>query len=282
MAALLMALGLVLAVGLALGALAYVAWRGSKQSDFFTEVVKTSYDIQLPEADIDMYYELKDKLFEALQLQRKKRALAAGNADAVTPSDDDGSAEPQNDLWVRDLQEEERNMLKGALVRRLVGDIELLSQIQRDKPGNWKLWRGKLVSEQYWSSLCDAERLVGEEVDACLAEADILEPGLREHIFGIAVQHWRASKAQEAEKKARKKAVEQQKKDKEKEGKRKEIEDRLAEDQKKKQERLAEKAMEQLLREEENQSKSAKGSKGAKAAAKPKAGAKAPTSGKKK
>lgn len=36
-------------------------------------------------------------------------------------------------------------------------------------PGNWNLWRQKLISERYWASLVEAERLVSEEISACAA-----------------------------------------------------------------------------------------------------------------
>merc|ERR1712179_641519 len=107
--------------------------------------------------------------------------------------------------------------LKWALIKRLVASIDQLDKVQRDKPGNWKLWREKLLSEVYWNSLCEAERLISAEIDTCVAEAEELEPGWREVVFRQAVQHWRMGKQREEEKKVAKKAVEQQKKAKERE-----------------------------------------------------------------
>merc|ERR1712183_420587 len=78
---------------------------------------------------------------------------------------------------------------------------ELLDQVQRDKPGNWKLWREKLISEHFWATLCEAEKVFGEEIDACVAEAEDLEPGWKQFIFRQAVQMWRVSKQREVEKK---------------------------------------------------------------------------------
>merc|ERR1712032_876722 len=111
--------------------------------------------------------------------------------------------------------------------------------------------RGKLVSERYWGSFCEAEAIVDEEISSCLNEAEELEPGWREHIFPQAVQIWRRQKQFEMEKRDQKKAVEHEKKKKEKEQKRKEVEERMKEEDKQRQERLAEKNMEKLLREEE-------------------------------
>lgn len=255
--------GFLVAVAAALALMAYLAWRGSQPSEFFVDAVRTTYDLQLPEAEINAYYDLKERL----QQQHEGDAPPSGAASAG----EDGAEEPS---WAQNIPPEERQILKKALMRRLVCCIDKLDQVQRDKPGNWKLWRGKLVSERYWSSLCDAERLVSEEIDACVAEAGELEPGWRQHIFPQAVQFWRIGKQQELEKEAQKKAVETGKKEKEKEIRRKEQEEKQKEEDKIKQEKLAAKAMEQLLREEENAKSKAK--------AKAKADAKQKNSGKKK
>merc|ERR1711920_845711 len=126
----------------------------------------TLYDLQLPEVEIDAYYTLKERF----QQQHAPPEAAEGDADAT--EDGDVAA-----LWVQNLSPDERGILQKALMRRLVCCIDKLDQVQRDKPGNWKLWRGKLVSERYWGSLCEAERLVGEEIDSCISEAEELEPG---------------------------------------------------------------------------------------------------------
>merc|ERR1712060_627247 len=97
-------------------------------------------------------------------------------------------AQPFEPSWEQRVPPEERQGLKHALMKRLVACIDPLDQVQRDKPGNWKLWRGKLVSERYWGSLCDAETSVSQEIDACIAEAAELEPGSRGHIFPQALQ----------------------------------------------------------------------------------------------
>merc|ERR1711870_132143 len=165
---------------------------------------------------------------------------------------------------------EERMGLKQALMKRLVACIDPLDQVQRDKPGNWKLWRGKLVSERYWGSLVDAERLVSEEIDMCIAEANEIEPGWSSQIFQHALHIWRQQKQELAQKKERMKEKVKEKKKDEKEVKRVETEKKKEEEDRKKQERLAEKAMEQLLREEEKASASKNKAQAPKSAAKAK------------
>lgn len=238
----------IVAVVTALAAMAYVIWRGEKPSGFFSEAVAERYVMELPEAEINAYFDLKEKL----QAQ-------VGVEDAP-----DGGIMP----WAHKLAQDEKLPLQQALMRRLVKGIERLDQVQKDKPGNWKLWRGKLVSENFWNSLVDAERVIGEEIDSCLGEADELEPGWREHIFPQAVQIWRMEKQHVMEKKVHKKAVVQEKKQVLKDERKKVVDVRLAEEDKIRQEKLAEKMMEKLLREEEMESKK---DKKAKSAAKPKA-----------
>jgi len=248
----LLAVGLLSAVGLAFAALAYIAYRGSKPSGFFLEAVQLVYDLQLPEVEIAAYYELKDRLYSK---HAESSSDGTGVVDAsgapVSPADAEVS-------WLRNLAPEELVILKKALMMRLVRDIDRLDQVQRDKPGNWKLWRGKLVSERYWGSLLEAERLVSEEIDNCVAEAEVLEPGWREHVFPQAVQCWRMEKMRDMEKKAQKKAVETQKKAGQKEIRAVEVAAKQVEEDIKRKERAAEKAMEKLLQEEEKDSKAKK------------------------
>lgn len=253
--------GFLVAVAAALALMAYLAWRGSQPSEFFVDAVHSTYDLELPEVEIDAYYELKDRI----QRQHGGGAAEGGAPDAAA----DGAAagadgQAPETSWVQSVPPEELQILKKALMRRLVSCIDKLDQVQRDKPGNWKLWRGKLVSERYWSSLCDAEKAVSEEIDSCVAEAEELEPGWRQHIFPQAVHFWRIQNMQEMEKKVQKKAVLDEKKEKVQEQRKKEMEERQKEEDKLRQERLAEKAMEKLLREEEKAAS-------AKAKAKPKA-----------
>jgi len=262
----LVAAAFLVAVLSALALMVYITWRGSKPSAFFREAVRTTYELQLQESDINGYYELKDRLHG--QAEAEPEALLH------TPFEAGASADgvPWAGAWVSKLAPEDKISLQKALMRRLVSGIERLNQVQKDKPGNWKLWRGKLISERYWGSFCEAEALVDEEISSCLEEAEELEPGWREHIFPNAVQIWRMQKQRDVEKKVQKKAVEQQKKQKEKEVRKKEVDARLEVEEKLRQERLAEKMMEKLLREEENDAKCK--AKGKAAAAKPKPKAK--------
>eukprot|EP00929_Paragymnodinium_shiwhaense_P056811 TRINITY_DN28448_c0_g1_i2.p1 TRINITY_DN28448_c0_g1~~TRINITY_DN28448_c0_g1_i2.p1 ORF type:complete len:264 (+),score=103.66 TRINITY_DN28448_c0_g1_i2:109-900(+) len=221
----------------AAAAMLYVTFRGSKPSDFFSEAVKSSYEMVLPQEEIDAYFELKDKYVEAAG----SRAEATG--DELPP--------PAHRFMLTDQLTE----LKKALMRRIMASIDRLDQVQRDKPGNYKLWREKLVSEHYWATLCEAEKIVGEEIDACCAEADELEPGWKPYIFRQAVQMWRMTKQREFEKKMEKKEKQSVKKQKVQALKAVELEAKQAVVDKEKQEREAAKMMAKLIAEEEKAEK---------------------------
>lgn len=229
----------------------YVSWRGSKPSDFFSEAVKSQYDMELPMEEIDAYYDLKDKMVEGAESRPQIKAVG-----------EDGRLPPAYTF----LLTEELVELKKALMKRLLASIELLDQVQRDKPGNWKLWREKLISEHFWATLCEAEKVVGEEIDACVAEAEDLEPGWKQFIFRQAVQMWRVSKQREVEKKEEKKMKVKEKKGRLQAEKAKTNEVKQSMEDQKKQEREAERMMAKLIAEEERKEKKKPG--GAKAKAK--------------
>jgi hypothetical protein len=189
------------------------------------------------------------------------KARSEGAGDEVAP-EAEGNA--LDDSWMRELPQDKRRLLQNALMVRLISDLYFLNQVQRDKPSNWKLWRAKLVSEQFWNSLCEAEKIVSEEIDSCLAEAEVFTPGMKEQYLQQAIQLWRMQKerAMDQERKAEAVAKEKQAKvdeERQKEdAKRAEIRQRVAEA------REAERIMQQLIREEE-QTKSKKKEKETKA-----------------
>jgi len=282
----LVALVLVAVVGAALGLMAYLAWKGNKPTDFFTEAVGTTYTAaDLSYAEIDAFYEMKDAL------QGKYAPEYAAQAAAVAAAEEAGEEVPPLERWALKVPQEERTGLQKALMKRLVTNIGKLDQVQKDRPGNWKLWQTKLISERFWNSLLESEKTVSQEIDECIAEAEEIEPGWRDHIFPQAVQIYRMQRQQEAEKQAREnaqkqaqseqkmaannadqakvKAVSDRRKEMEKEVRRKEAEAMKTQQEKEQEERAAKKAMEELLQEEADAEAAKKGNKkkaGAKAA----------------
>jgi len=252
-----------IAVVSALACMAYMVWSTSKPSDFFSEAVSDEYEMELAEEEINQYYTLKDKLQEEFAPEAFAAAQSGEEPEPVSLEGmDPRQAAMATMPWTVKVPAEHRTNLQKALLIRLVACIDKLDQVQRDKPGNWKLWQTKLISERFWETLVDAEKMVSAEIESCICEAEELQPGWREHIFMQAVQHWRLKKQQETEKKETKRAVEQVKSEEKKAVKdeiqkvlvdrRKEIEEKV------RQERLAQKMMEKLLAEEEAQAAKAK------------------------
>lgn len=238
----------------------YISWKGNKPSSFFEETVKEYYECELNEADIDAFYDLKDKL---------QTQYAPDYQEQAEKAQEEGTS---IERWTAKVPKEDRGALQKALMRRLVSCIGKLDQVQKDRPGNWKLWQSKLISEAFWQSLQDAEKTVSQEIDSCIAEADELEQGWKEHVFQQGVQVYRVQKQQEFDRANQKKEVVDAKKAKEKEEKQKEVDKRLEVERKVQEAKNAEKMMEKLLREEEAEAaKNAKGkAKAAPGKAKPK------------
>lgn len=253
-------------LGLMIGCLIYFSNKTQTQSEFFRDAVSQSYNMQLPEKEIDEFYDLKEKLYTKWQSCVESGDPAA-EALGLVAEDFEG------DVWSRKIPQQEKMPLKQVLMRRFVKDIDLLSKVQKEKPGNDKLWRLKLLSETYYDSLVDAEKRLGQEVDQCVEEGDALEPGWREVIFNQAVHIWRMEQRAIWEKKDAKKQVVQAKKKAVQEEKKKVEDVKKEEEAAKKAERDAQKAMERLLLEEE------RASAGKKAKAKAKERTAAPNSG---
>jgi len=246
------------AVAGVLGTIVYLTWKGNKPSSFFEETVKEYYDCELNEADIDAYYDLKDKL---------QSQYAPDYPEQAEKAKEEGTT---IDRWTSKVPKEDRAALQKALMRRLVSCIGKLDQVQKDRPGNWKLWQSKLISEGFWQSLQDAEKTVSQEIDSCIAEADELEHGWKEHIFQQGVQVYRVQMQQEFNRTQAKKEVFDAKEAAKKEEKRKEVEKRLEVERQAQEAKNAEKMMEKLLREEEQESAKKGKAKAAPGKAKPK------------
>mmetsp|Transcript_36971 Transcript_36971/g.80273 ORF Transcript_36971/g.80273 Transcript_36971/m.80273 type:complete len:332 (+) Transcript_36971:167-1162(+) len=223
------------AVLAALAWLVYTSQKSSKPSDFFSQAVADVYQLELGWTEIDAFYDMKDKLQEEY------------GADAPEEQSEDAPPNP----WLRQVPVEQKNELKKALLRRTLAGISRMEQVQKDKPGHAKLWHTKLVSEKFWESLLEAEKSVNQEIESCVAEAEEIETGWKEHIFPQALHLYRLQRQQQMQKEMEK----QEKNDEKRQAleqvraaemaKRKEIEEKV------RQERAAQKAMEQLIAEEE-------------------------------
>jgi predicted ribosome quality control (RQC) complex YloA/Tae2 family protein len=141
-----------------------------------------------------------------------------------------------------------------ALMKRAIADIPIVTHIQKESGGMNKLYSQSMCSVKQWRAYQNAETMVSQEVEEVRAEADEIEPGWSQAIWRQAMQYHQMLK-QKHEQEA--KAVDDQAK------KRKEIEDKVNAEKKKIQDEkdriaAAEKAAQELIKEEERSKNSKK------------------------
>lgn len=68
-------------------------------------------------------------------------------------------------------------VLAQALMKRAIGDIPIVTHIQKESPGMNKLYAQSMCSVKQWKTYQAAEAMVSAEVDEVRAEADEIEPG---------------------------------------------------------------------------------------------------------
>ena len=64
-----------------------------------------------------------------------------------------------------------------ALMKRAIGDIPIVTFIQKESAGMNKLYAQSMCSVSQWRAYQNAETMVSSEVDEVRAEADEIEPG---------------------------------------------------------------------------------------------------------
>lgn len=164
----------VFAVGAVLALMAYREFNKARRSDFFKESVRDTYELSLSDEPINEYIEFKESLCSKFL-------------------DAEGSEE--DDSWMRSLPDVEKMKLAQALMKRLVSIIDTLAAVEQEKPGYYKLWQQKLISERYWNSLTDLQAAIEFEIKVCKEEAMAIHPGWEQSIWPEAVQRWRQLKA---------------------------------------------------------------------------------------
>jgi hypothetical protein len=134
-------------------------------------------------------------------------------------------------------------------MKRCIADIPLVQHIQKESAGMNKLYSQSMCSVKQWKTYQAAEQLVSQEVEEVRAEADEIEAGWSQAIWRQAMQyHGMLKNRHEVEAKARDAAAMQKK-----------LAEIEASKPKLTPEEKAEKAAEELIRQEERE----KGSKDA-------------------
>lgn len=97
------------------------------------------------------------------------------------------------------LADDERKKLKTALMHWLIAVIDVLAQVEKDRPGAARLAEKRLVSDEYWEGVQEAFGGIHEAIEEINKEADELEEGWSQAIFPQALQFWRLQKFRESQ-----------------------------------------------------------------------------------
>ena len=95
------------------------------------------------------------------------------------------------------LNDEEKKKIRTSLVRWMIGAIEVLAKVERDRPGAARLYEKKLISEEYWEGVQECFTETHSTIEEIRAEAEFIETGWGAQIFQQALQLWRVTKIRE-------------------------------------------------------------------------------------
>merc|ERR1712224_1055724 len=166
----------------------YVRKSRSDEDDYFSDYDK--FNIKLP-SEVDEYYAVKEK------------CLNAGWEPGKAPTDKSNANGPHR-------------VMAQALMKRAIGDIPIVTFIQKESAGMSKLYAQSMCSVNQWRAYQNAESMVSTEVDEVRSEADEIEPGWSQVIWRQAMQYHNMLKQKHemeqkavAEQAAKKKEIEQ-------------------------------------------------------------------------
>ncbi|OEU12350.1 hypothetical protein FRACYDRAFT_276708 [Fragilariopsis cylindrus CCMP1102] len=153
-----------LLIAIVVGGFLYFLYKRSSRSEddeYFSNYGK--FNIKLP-AEVDEYYAVKEKCINA--------GWEAGNP----PKDKSSVTGPHR-------------VMAQALMKRAIGDIPIVTFIQKESPGMNKLYAQSMCSVSQWRAYQTAEAVVSTEVDEVRSEADEIEPGWSQVIWRQAMQY---------------------------------------------------------------------------------------------
>lgn len=139
----------------------YVKKTRSNEDDYFSTYEK--FNIKLP-SEVDEYYSVKEK------------CMNAGWEPGNPPADKSNANGPHR-------------VMAQALMKRAIGDIPIVTFIQKESAGMNKLYSQSMCSVSQWRAYQNAETMVSTEVDEVRAEADEIEPGWSQVIWRQAMQY---------------------------------------------------------------------------------------------
>jgi len=99
---------------------------------------------------------------------------------------------------LRESKPPDKRTLPLALLKRAMADIPLIEQLERDHPRMVRLFNRGLLPFGIWEQLLEAERMMDEEVHEVQAEAEKLQKGWGQGVFGQAYQMLRKEREEDA------------------------------------------------------------------------------------
>ena len=97
---------------------------------------------------------------------------------------------PERNAYITLLQKKDPPasdaLLKSALVRRAIADVQRLLRIREDKPALQNLLQKGSIGDDLWNSLLSAEKELEAEIVEVVSEANSFAPGWGQVIFPTA------------------------------------------------------------------------------------------------
>ena len=152
--------------------------------------INDKYEYSLPTEEMKIYNQLK-----AFLLFLKTNGKPPQNGAKL-----ELPMEKARELLRTKLDDTEKKQIRLALVRWMIGTIEVLARVERDRPGAAKLYEKKLVSEEYWDGVQSCFRDAHQTIQMINSEAEFIEEGWGSQIFQQALQLWRVTKVREQQK----------------------------------------------------------------------------------
>eukprot|EP00922_Rhytidocystis_sp_ex-Travisia-forbesii_P061413 GHVS01091026.1.p1 GENE.GHVS01091026.1~~GHVS01091026.1.p1 ORF type:complete len:336 (+),score=76.54 GHVS01091026.1:130-1137(+) len=225
-------------------------------ADFRSQKASASF---FREAELHYGYHVPDEEIAAYEVAKTSAKLKLDPEDPTGGEDDmeDEDEEEEEDefvepseSWLRRIGIDERKQLKGLLLKRAIANIPRWDQIGRDVDGKFRLYKRRIISERHWQTVDDAQRDLKLELEYLKYQAECLEAKWGEDVLRNAITIYKYNQEKEAAK--RKTETDQNMKEKALRQQQKLTEHQLLieQQQKEKQQRIANKMAEALIREE--------------------------------
>eukprot|EP00922_Rhytidocystis_sp_ex-Travisia-forbesii_P061412 GHVS01091025.1.p1 GENE.GHVS01091025.1~~GHVS01091025.1.p1 ORF type:complete len:273 (+),score=59.46 GHVS01091025.1:313-1131(+) len=228
-------------------------------ADFRSQKASASF---FREAELHYGYHVPDEEIEAYELAKTSVKLkldpgdTTGEEERYDNMEEEEEEEEEHEFvepsesWLRRIGIDERKQLKGLLLKRAIANIPRWDQIGRDVDGKFRLYKRRIISERHWQTVDDAQRDLKLELEYLKYQAESLEAKWGDDVLRNAITIYKYNQEKEAAK--RKTETDQNMKEKALRQQQKLTEHQLLieQQQKEKQQRIANKMAEALIREE--------------------------------